>query len=89
MHTDRVRDLDHRHWFKERRTLVEEVALPFHDLVRNIGNRLLALVNRLDQKFSAPDLVTNVVLHFVSVAVLRHDVLVSIADAQMWNLFAV
>ena len=89
MHADRVRDLDHRHRFKKRRALVEEVALPFHDLVGDIGNGLLALVNRFDQKFSASDLVADVVLHFAAVAVLRHDVFVSIADAQMRNLFAV
>ena len=89
MHADRVSDLDHRHWFKKRRSLVEEVTLPFHNLVRDVGNRLLPLMDRLDQEFSAPDLVTNVVLHFASVMVLRHDVFVSVTDAQMRDLFAV
>src|SRR6476646_795426 len=57
--------------------------------MRNVGNRLLALVDRLDQKFSAPDFIANVILYFVAIPILGHDVLVSIADAQMWNLVAV
>src|SRR5207302_1312116 len=72
-----------------RRALVEEIALPFHDLVGNVGNGLLTLMDRLDQKFAAPDLVANVILHFAAVAILRHDVFVGIADAQVRNLFTI
>ena len=57
--------------------------------MRNIGNCLLTLVNRLDQEFSASDFVSDVILHFTSVSVLRHDVLVGVADAQMRDLVAV
>ena len=89
MHANRIRDLHHRHWLKKRRTLVKKVELPFHNLVRDVGYRLLALMNRFDQKFSAPDLVANVVLHFVSVAILRHDVFVGVANAQVRDLFAI
>src|SRR6476659_10862412 len=55
----------------------------------NVGNCLLTLVNRLDQEFSAPNFVADVILHFTAISVLRHDVLVSVADAQMRNLLAV
>ena len=57
--------------------------------MRNIGNCLLTLVDRLDQEFSASDFVADVILHLISIPVLRHDVLVSVADAQMRNLLAV
>ncbi len=89
MHADRICDLHHRHRLEERRPSLEKLALPFHDLVGNVGNGLLTLMDRLDQKFAAPDLVANVILHFAAVAVLRHDVFVGIADAQVRNLFAV
>ena len=63
--------------------------LPRHDLVRDVGDRLLALVDRFDQEFSAADFVADVILHFAAVAVLRHDVFVGVADAQVRDLFAV
>jgi len=51
VHSDRVCDLNHCHRFQKRRSLVERKSrLPFHDLVRNVGNCLLALVNRFDTK---------------------------------------
>ena len=89
VHADRVGDLHHRHRFQLRRAVIEEIALPRNDLVRDVRNRLLALVDRFDQEFSASDFIADVILHFAAIAVLRHDVLVGVADAQMRNLFAV
>src|SRR5947208_8644671 len=57
--------------------------------MRDVGNGLLALMDLFDKKLSAPDFIANVILHFVSIPILRHDVLISIADAQMRNLVAV
>ena len=57
--------------------------------MRNVGNCLLTLVNRFDQELSAPDFVADVILYFTSISILCHDVLVSVADAQMRNLVAV
>ena len=89
MHAYGIRDLHHCHRFKESRAVLKKFALPFYDLVRDIGNRLLALMDRFDQEFSAADLVADVIFHFAAVAVLRHDVLVSVADAQVRDLFTV
>src|SRR5207302_3539421 len=68
---------------------VKKIALPRNNLVRNVGNCLLTLVNRFDQELSAPDFVADVILYFTSISILCHDVLVSVADAQMRNLVAV
>ena len=57
--------------------------------MRDVRNRLLALMDRFDQEFSAADFVADVILHFTAISVLRHDVFVGVADAQMRNLFAV
>ncbi len=89
VHAHRVGDLHHGHRLQMGRSVLEKIALPLHDLVRDIGNRLLALVDRLDQKFAAPDFIANVIFDFVAIAILRHDVFVSVADAQVWDLLAV
>ena len=89
VHAHRVSDLHHGHRLQMGRSVLEKIALPLHDLVRDIGNCLLALVDGLDQKFAAPDLITNVIFDFVAVAILRHDVFVSIADTQVRDLLAV
>ena len=46
-------------------------------------------MDRLDQKFSASDFVADVIFHFAAVPILRHDVFVGVADAQVRNLFAI
>ena len=69
--------------------MLEEFALPRDDLMRDVGNRLLALVDRLDEKFAAADLVSNVIFDLVPVTFFRHDVLVGITNAEVGNLFPV
>jgi hypothetical protein len=49
----------------------------------NVGNRLLALVDRSDQEFAAPDFVADIVFDFTAVVILRDDILVGITDPQM------
>jgi hypothetical protein len=56
--------------------VLKKVALPRNDLVRDVGNRLLALVDRSDQEFAAPDLVADVIFDVSAVVVLRDNVLV-------------
>ena len=89
VHTDGVSDLNHRHRLQLGRAMLEELALTFYDLMSNVGNCLLALVNRFDQEFSASNFVANVILHFAAIPILRHDVFVGVADAQMRDLFSV
>jgi hypothetical protein len=72
-----------------RRTVFEKVALPRNDLVRDVGNGLLALVDRSDQEFAVPDLVANVIFDFAAVVPLRDNVFVDVADPQMRNLLVV
>jgi len=63
--------------------LFEKLALPRNNLIALVGNRLLALVDRLDQQiFRCGILSPNVILHFVSIPILAM-ILVSVADAQM------
>ena len=57
--------------------------------MRDVGNGLLPLVDRFDEELSAPDLVADIILHFAAVSVLRHDVFVGVADAQVRDLFTV
>ena len=58
----------------------KKIALPRNDLVRDVGNGLLALVDRSDQEFAAPDFVADVVFDLAAVVVLRDDVFVRVAD---------
>src|SRR5207244_2334070 len=70
--------------------MLKEIALPRNDLLRDIQNCLLALMDRADQEFSAPNLVADVIFHFAALSIAgRDDVLVQIADPQMRNLLIV
>ena len=64
VHADGVGDLHHRHRLQMRRAVLEKLPLPRDDLVRDIRDRLLALMNRFDQEFPAADFVADVILHF-------------------------
>ena len=66
--------------------MFEKVALPRNDLLRDIGNGLLALMDRSDEEFAAPDFVADVIFDFAAVIALRDDVLVDVADPQMRDL---
>jgi hypothetical protein len=63
-----------------RRTVLKEIALPGNDLVRDVGNRLLALVDGSNQEFAAPDFVPDVIFDFSTVVALCDNVFVDIAD---------
>ena len=80
VHANRIGDVPHGHRLQMRWAVLKEIPLPRNDLVRDIGNRLLALVDRSDQEFAAPDFVADVIFDFSAVAVLRDNVLVDIAD---------
>ena len=90
MHPDDFSDFCHRHRLQMCWAVLEEIALPRNDLLRDVHNRLLPLMDRADQKFAAADFVPDVIF---GVAALRvagsNNVLVQIADPQMGNLFIV
>ena len=66
MHAHRIGDLLHGHRFQMRRAVLEKIALPRNDLLRDIRNRLLALMDRSDQEFPAPDFVADVIFDFAA-----------------------
>ena len=48
---------------RRRHAFFHELALAFHDLLADVQDRLLPLVQALDQKFSGADLFADVILH--------------------------
>ena len=86
---NRIGDFTHGHRLQMRWAVLKKVALPRNDLVRDVGNRLLALVDRSDQEFAAPNFVADVIFDFTAVVVLRDDVFVRVADPQMRNLLVI
>jgi len=50
-------------------SMFEKIALACDDLLRDAGNRLLALMDRADKKFSAPDFVANVIFNLTALSV--------------------
>ena len=54
-HADHVGDFCHGHRVQMRSPMLEEIVLPRNDLLRDVGNRLLALMDRANQEFPAPD----------------------------------
>src|SRR6266536_1646261 len=74
MHANYIGDFPHGHRLQMQWAVLKKIPLPRNDLVRDVGNGLLALVDRADQKFAAPDFVADVIFDFATVAVLRDDV---------------
>ena len=89
VHADGLGDLHHGHRLEGGAAELEEILLPLDDLVGDVRDGLLALVDALDEEFAAADFVADVVLHLGAAAVLRHQVLVGVADAQVRDLVAV
>ena len=70
--------------------MLQKIVLPRDDLLRDVGDCLLALMDRADQKFTAPDFVANIIFDLAALSVAgRDDILVKIANPQMWNLLVV
>ena len=57
--------------------------------LRDVQNRLLPLVQALDEKFSGADFFADVIFHLGGIFALRHQVLVDVADAQVGNVLVV
>ena len=89
MHADDFGDLHHRQWFEGGHAFVHEFALAFYDLARNVQNRLLPLVQALDQKFSGADFFADVIANFRRILALGHQIFVSVADPQMRDVLVV
>ncbi len=69
MHAYRIGDLCHGHRLQMRWSVLEKIALPRDDLLRNVRNRLLALMDRADKEFPAPDFVADIIFDFAALGV--------------------
>ena len=89
MDTDDLGHLDHREGLQTRDAFFHELALAMDDFPGNVEDRLLPLVQALDQKLPGPDFLANVVAHLGGVLALGHQILVCIADAQVRNVVVI
>ena len=71
MHAHDFGDLRHGHRLQVRDALLHEFALAFHDLLADVQNRLLPLVQALDEEFSGADFFADVILHLGIVFAVR------------------
>jgi hypothetical protein len=49
--------------------MLEKIMLPRDDLPRDVGNRLLALMDRPNKEFPGPDFIANVIFDFAALRV--------------------
>ena len=89
MHADDFGNLHHRERLQKGDAFFHEVALTFNDFLGDVQDRLLALMQTLDQKFSGADFLADVIANLGGVFALRHQVLVGIADAQVRNVLVI
>src|SRR5207247_129470 len=90
VHAHGISNFSHYHGLQVRRAVLKEIALPRNDLLRDVENCLLALMDRADQEFSAPDFVPDIIFNFAALGVAgRDDVLIKITDPQMRDLLIV
>ena len=52
-----------------RRSVLEKLPLSRDDLLRDVGNRLLALMDRANKDFPAPDFVADLIFDFAALGV--------------------
>jgi len=82
-------DLDHGQGLEVSDAFLHEFALPIDDLGGDVADGLLALVEAFDEEFPGADLFADILANFGGRIRLRHQILVSVADAQMRDLLII
>ena len=72
VHTHHFGDLHHCERLQKCHALIHEFPLPLHNLACNVQDRLLALLDALDQKLSGPNFLADVIAHLGRTVRLRH-----------------
>ena len=89
MHPDHFGHLNHRQRLEKRHAFVQELALPTHNFLGDVQDRLLPLMKALDEEFPGPYFLPDVFADFRRAVRLPHEVLVGVADAQVRDVLVV